>query len=38
MMSEVLVGIAYRWDRVRDREKWVLEALDKEIQRYLGEG
>lgn len=35
MVGEALIGVAYRWDRVRDRERWVLEFLEKEIQRYL---
>lgn len=35
ILGEVLTGVAYRWDRLRDREQWVLESLEKEIQRYL---
>jgi len=35
MVGEALIGVAYRWDRVRDRERWVLEFFEKEIQRYL---
>lgn len=35
MIGEALIGVAYRWNRVRDRERWVLELLEKEIQRYL---
>jgi len=35
MIGEALIGVAYRWDRVRDRERWVLEFFEKEIQRYL---
>ena len=35
MIGEALIGVAYRWDRVRDREWWVLEFFEKEIQRYL---
>lgn len=35
IIGEVLTGVAYRWDRLRDHEEWVLETLEKEIRRYL---
>lgn len=35
IIGEVLTGVAYRWDRLRDHEQWVLETLEKEIRRYL---
>jgi len=35
LVREVLVGIAYRWDRVREREQWVLDALARQVERQV---
>lgn len=32
LVSEVLIGIAYRWRRVHDRAGWVLKTLDKKTR------
>jgi hypothetical protein len=33
LVRDALVGIAYRWGRVREREQWVLDALAREIAK-----
>jgi hypothetical protein len=32
LVSDALIGIAYRWSRIRDRERWVLRAIEKEAR------
>jgi hypothetical protein len=29
--AEALIRLSYRWDRVRDRERWLLDALRKDL-------
>jgi len=31
LVRDALVGIAYRWGRVREREQWVLDLLAKQV-------
>ena len=30
-ITKALVRLSYRWDRVRDRERWLLDALRKDL-------
>jgi hypothetical protein len=30
-VSETLIRLSYRWERVRDRERWLLDALRKDL-------
>jgi hypothetical protein len=30
-VTEALTRLSYRWDRVRDRERWLLDALRKDL-------
>jgi hypothetical protein len=32
LVHDALVGLAYRWGRVRDRERWLLEELARGTQ------
>jgi len=33
LVRNALVGIAYRWGRVREREQWVLDGLARKLER-----
>ena len=30
-IAKALVRLSYRWDRVRDRERWLLDRLRKDL-------
>jgi hypothetical protein len=33
LVRDALVGIAYRWGRVREREQWVLGLLTQQVEK-----
>jgi hypothetical protein len=32
-VRKALIGLAYQWERVRDREGWLLQTLTREAER-----
>jgi DNA-directed RNA polymerase specialized sigma24 family protein len=37
LLQEVLVVLSYRWERVADREAWLLATLRRRCQRWCDE-
>jgi hypothetical protein len=36
LVGEALVGLAYRWKRVRDRERWLLDEIARRVRERKG--